>query len=112
MLARVPKARKREESKLTHKQIASFLVTSSYETRNNGMIGTFPRRDTIRVTFFEREVATSVLKGESATSGNSESSESSVVGLNVGASVTVLVGSCEKDGVGGSDGCTFVDDGT
>jgi len=67
------------------------------------MVRTLPRGNAVRVTFFECKVASSVLKRESATFGNSESSETGVIRLDVGAGVAILIGSCEQDGVGRGD---------
>ena len=67
------------------------------QTRDDGVVRALPRRKFVGVALGKIEVGTAVLQGEAAPLGDDGCAETTVVAVDKGDTVAVLVGTAEVD---------------
>lgn len=67
---------------------------------DDGVVGSLPRREAVRVVGLQLEVAAAVLEREAAAGGDDAAAEAGVVAVDEGGGVAVFVGNAEVDRVG------------
>ena len=80
-------------------RVEAAVVRVRDHGRDDGVVGSLPRREDVGVVFLEGEIRAAVLEGEAATFGDDAGAETAVVAVDEGAAVSVLVGGGEVDGV-------------